>query len=489
MNLSDALYGAKTGISAASAQIAVVSRNIANQSNPNASRKIANLVTVNGLPSVVSISQASSSALLSSLLSANSNQSKQSAISNAMTQLESTLGTTADSTTSPEALIGQFQDALQTYAASPQSSASAQAAVIAAGNLTNGLNNASATVQNTREQADTGIANSVTTINNLLGQFQQVNQTIITGTANGADITDATDQRNSLLQQLSNQIGITTVTGTNNDVKIYTDSGLTLFDRVPMKVTFQQSPAFDASTQGNAVYVDGVPITARGSSFAVQGGALAGLVSIRDSLAPTYQSQLDQIAGGLIQNFQEGGSAPPGTALAGLFTNGVSTTLPSLNPGTPGLAENIQVAASVNTTTGNPSLLRDGNISGGGSAYVYNPSPGQTGYTGRLNQLISSLSQSLTFDPSAGAGSQLSVTDYAAASASWLGVQASQASNAASYSKAVQSTASTALSNVTGVNLDTELSNMLALEQSYQASAKLLNTVGSLYTALFAAIQ
>ena len=65
----------------------------------------------------------------------------------------------------------------------------------------------------------------------------------------------------------------------------------------------------------------------------------------------------------------------------------------------------------------------------------------------------------------------------------------SQASNAASYSTAVQSTASTALSNATGVNLDTELSNMLALEQSYQASAKLLSTVNTLYTSLFSAVQ
>ena len=305
MNLSTALYGATAGVSVASAQIALVSRNIANQSNPNVSRKIANLVTVYGQPVVGSISQASNDALLTSLLSANSNQSKQSAISTAMTQLESTLGTSASSTTSPSALIGQMQDALQTYATSPQSPISAQAAVTAATNLANGLNNASTTVQNVREQADAGIANSVQTINNLLNQFTQVNQSIIAGTAAGADVTDAVDQRNGLLQQLSNQIGITTATGANNDVKVYTDSGLTLFDQTPMQVTFQQTPTFTASTQGNAVYVDGMPVTAQGSPFSVQSGALAGLASVRDSLAPTYQSQLDQIAGGLIADFQE----------------------------------------------------------------------------------------------------------------------------------------------------------------------------------------
>ncbi|MFY9643291.1 MAG: flagellar basal body rod C-terminal domain-containing protein, partial [Rhodomicrobium sp.] len=255
---------------------------------------------------------------------------------------------------------------------------------------------------------------------------------------------------------------------------------------------FTPTPAFTASTQGNAVYADGVPITVPGSSLSIHSGALVGLVSVRDNLAPTYQSQLDQIASGLITDFQETdqSATPSQPAQAGIFTNGSSLTVPSTGTVTPGLAATIQVASSVNPTTGNPALLRDGGISSNGAApYVYNPVPGQTGYSDRLNQLISNLSQPLTFDANAGAGTQASVTDYASSSASWLGTQVNQASTAASYSAAVQSTASTALSNATGVNLDTELSNMLALEQSYQASAKLLNTVNTLYTALFAAIQ
>jgi flagellar hook-associated protein 1 FlgK len=492
MNLSSALNGATAGVSAVSAQISLVSRNIANQSNPNASRKIANVATTYGMPSVVSVSQASNSALLRSLLSANSSQAQQSAVSNAMSQLESTLGTSASSTTSPVALIGQLNDALQTYAVSPQSPISAQAAVMAATNMANGLNSASTTVQNVRAQADAGIADSVAKINDLLNQFTKVNQTIVAGTVIGADITDNMDQRNSLLQQLSNEIGIATVKGPNNDLKIYTDSGLTLFDQAPMQITFQQTPAFAASTQGNAVYVDGVPVTAQGSPFTVQSGALAGLVSVRDSLAVTYQSQLDQIASGLITAFQETDQSgtPTQPEQAGLFTNGGSLTVPSTSTVTAGLAANIQVAPSVNISTGNPSLLRDGGISSNGAApYVYNPVSGQTGYADRLNQLVLNLSQPLTFDTSAGAGTEASVTDYASASASWLGTQANQASAAASYSAAVQSSASSALSNTTGVNLDTELSQMLALEQSYQASAKLMSTVSSLYAALFQAIQ
>jgi len=489
MTLSAALDGAIAGLSVASAQISVVSRNIANQGNTSASRKISNIVTVNGLPTVASISRASSTALLSSLLSANSNQSQQSAISNALTQLQSTLGTGSTDTNSPTALLGQLTDALQTYAAAPQTTASGQAAVAAAQNLASGLNSASETVQNVREQADAGIASSVSTINNILSQFQQVNQTIVNGTQSGADITDALDQRDSLLQQLSSQIGITTVTRANNDVAIFTDSGVTLFDKTPRSVTFTPTASFSASTQGNAVYADGVPITAPGSSMSIQSGALAGLVQVRDNLAVTYQTQLDEVARGLITDFQETdqSTTPTQPAQAGLFTNGSSLTVPAGGVAVPGLASTIQVSANA---ISNPNLLRDGGISSNGAApYVYNTSSDGTGYSTRLTQLISNLSQPMAFDAAADAGTQIGVTDFAAASASWLGTQVSQASTAASYSAAVQSSASTALSNATGINLDTELSNMLALEQSYQASAKLLTTVNTLYTSLFAAIQ
>ena len=424
-------------------------------------------------------------------MSANGNQAQQSAISDSLTQLEATLGTSTDDSASPTALIGSLENALQTYAAAPQNIAGAKAAVTAAQNPAEGLNSASATVQNVREQADTSIASSVNTINSILSQFQQVNDTIVNSPP-GSDITDLQDQRDTLLQQLSGQIGITTVTRANNDVAIFTDSGVTLFDKTPRSVTFTPTASFSASTQGNAVYADGVPITAPGSSMSIHTGALAGLVQVRDNLAVTYQTQLDEIARGLIADFQDTdqSATPTQPAQAGLFTNGGSLNVPAAGVAVPGLASTIQVAASVDPTTGNPELLRDGGISSNGAApYVYNPVPGQAGYTDRLNQLITNLSQSLTFDASASAGTQTSVTIYAASSASWLGTQVSQASTAASYSTAVQNTSSTALSNSTGVNLDNEMSKMLELEQSYQASAKLLTSINALYTSLFAAIQ
>ena len=112
---------------------------------------------------------------------------------------------------------------------------------------------------------------------------------------------------------------------------IFTDSGVTLFDKTPRSVTFTPTASFSASTQGNAVYADGVPITAPGSSMSIQTGALAGLVQVRDDLAVTYQTQLDEVARGLITDFQETdqSTTPTQPAQAGLFTNGGSLTIPA----------------------------------------------------------------------------------------------------------------------------------------------------------------
>ena len=99
-------------------------------------------------------------------------------------------------------------------------------------------------------------------------------------------------------------------------------------------------------------------------------------------------------------------------------------------------------------------------------------------------RLLSEISTSQSFDPSAGLGSSSSLADYANASVSWLQGENQQASDSSSYQNALATQATSALSNATGVNLDAEMTNMLNLENSYASSAKLLTTVTSMFSAL-----
>ena len=78
-----------------------------------------------------------------------------------------------------------------------------------------------------------GIASSVATINTLLKQFRTLNATVMTGTATGADVTDALDTRNGSSNRCRRRSASRTVAVPNGGMSIYTDSGVTLFQATP----------------------------------------------------------------------------------------------------------------------------------------------------------------------------------------------------------------------------------------------------------------
>ena len=496
MSLSAAFNIISSSFAANSAQTAVVSNNIANVNTPGYSRQIANLVTNSyGGADVVSVTREANAALAEQVSTSTAQAAAQQAIADGLATLAQTVSDSSSASTtsgadqngaSPSAMLANLQSALATYETSPSSSSAADAAVTAAQNLASSLNTGSAAVANVREQADQDMASSVATINSLLSQFTAANNAVVTGLQAGTSVASLEDQRDSIVTQLSQQIGVSTITAGNGSMSIYTDSGVTLFQDTPRTVSFTPTPTLVDGQSGSSVTVDGVPITGPNSPMPIQSGALAGYAALRDTLAPQYQAQLDQIAGGLINAFAESDQSTPPTlpSLPGLFTTPGAMSLPS-SSATTGLAAAIEVNPNVDPSQGgDPTLLRDGGISDPGNpAYTYN-STGAASYTGRLQQLAGAIGATQTFDPSAGLGSSASLTDYTNASVSWLQAENSQASTASSYQGALATQATSALSNATGVNLDAEMTNMLNLENSYASSAKLLTTVNSMFSAL-----
>jgi flagellar hook-associated protein 1 len=483
MNLTTATSIAQSALSTVSAESAVISRNISGVNNPSFSQKIANVITTfDGGSEVASVTDAQNQALFSNVLSATSASATQAALSNGLTSLLNIIGEPG-SDTSPAEKLSDLTTAIQQYEATPSSSSLAAAAVNAAQNLASTLNNATATVQQVREQADQQMASSVSTINSLLNQFQSVNQQIVTGTATGGDVSDLEDTRNSILTQLSQQIGITTTTGTNGDMSIYTDSGVALFQGgTASSVTFQPTQTYTAGTTGNAVYIDGIPVTGSSATMPIQSGTLAGLATLRDDVTVTYQAQLDETANGLISAFAETDPTNSSNTLAGLFTNGGSTALPTSSQLT-GLAGNITVNAAVNASDGgNPEDL------GNGINFNFNTS-NQGSYDTQLEQYLTNLSATQSFSSAGGIGTSNTLSGYAAASVSWLDAEQQNVTSESAYQSTLLSTSTTALSNATGVNLDDEMSQMLDIENSYSASAKLLTTISSMFADLANAID
>ncbi|WP_330083916.1 flagellar hook-associated protein FlgK [Methylocystis iwaonis] len=492
MNLSIAGMIANTSLGTISNEISILSRNVSNANTPGYSTRVAQTSTgAGGAAEVNGVARITNPALFKSQLQSTSGGAQASAVYDGLSAIAQLLTTDGDgNSSSPSSLIGKLSSALQSYDAAPSNPTAAAGAVTAAKDLANSLNQATTTVQDVRRNADRQIEDSVTNINSILSKFEQVNNAIVAGTGAKRDVTDLLDQRDSLLTQLSSEIGITTVTRPNNDMMIFTDSGVTLFETAPRAVTFQRNPALTAGASGNAVYVDGVQVTGN-STFAtsVHSGKLAGLTQLRDSIAPAYQNQLDEIARGLVSAFSEsdqtGGGAP---TLPGLFTYPGATSIPGALVS--GLAGQIQVNANADPSQGgDPTRLRDGGISDPGNpAYTYNTSGGAL-YTARIEQMISSLSATQSFDPAAGLNTNTSLTAFASASDGWLSAQKQQAHSADTYQSAMLNQSVQALSNAVGVNLDSQMAKMLELENSYQATAKLISSIDALYTALFNAIR
>ena len=482
MSLTTALNNAQAIFNNTGAQSSVVSNNISNASNADYSRRQAMLTTDMSGAQVVKIARATEPALQKSYLSSSSADAAQQLLLNAYNSLQSaTLGGN-DNEIAPATYLSAFQTAMQTYAGSPSSTTAAQSAVNAAQSLATALNNATTSVQTTRADADKQIGSDVDTLNGLLNQFQQANDAVKTASATAGPtssaLSDALDQRDAVLKQISQIVGVTTVTRTNNDMALYTSNGATLFETVPRSVTFTPTNSYTASTTGNNVYIDGVALTAGQGAATTAQGSLQASLQVRDDVAPTYQKQLDEIARGLVTVFAEQNqSDPTAAAQTGLFIWSDGTVPTSASVVT-GMASSITVnPALIASEGGDPNLLRDGGING--TDYVVNTS-GDSGYSTQLDTYITSMNTKMDFDSSAGSDTNASLMDYSSSSIGWLEGQRSAATTAGENTSAALSRSTSAYSNATGVNLDEELTLMMDIEQSYKAGTKILNAVNEM---------
>ncbi|ORE97975.1 flagellar hook-associated protein FlgK [Aurantimonas sp. 22II-16-19i] len=482
MSLLSAFTSARSSLAAVSQQSNLVSRNVANAENPSATRKYASQsASVFGGVSILSVSQSSNQALFRSMTAANSTVAAAEVSYGALDSIRAVIGDT-DSITSPASRLTVLDAALAQYAVTPEDPQTARAAVTAASDLAASLNATTKAVQAARTDADRQLADAAGTMNSLLKEFEKLNGRIMAGTATGQDVTDEVDRRDQIVTELSGYVGLNVQVRSGNDMTLYTDSGITLFETTARTVEFMPQSSYDAKTTGNPFRIDGVSVSGSSAGMPIKSGSVYGLLTMRDETAVAYQGQLDEIAVSLVNAFSETDAG--GTNWSGLFTistDGSSTDLSTITSKT-GFAGLLAVSANVIAT---PTLLRDGDISGKGVVYNTN---GTAGFADRLNDLLSGLKEQRSFDGSFGAGTTGTISDYIASSISWLEDKRSTASDEVDYQSTVLSRAQESLSNVTGINLDEEMSHLLELERSFQASSKLISTVGDMLDALLAIV-
>lgn len=489
MGLNNALIIASQSLGTISSQINVVSRNISGAGTDDITKKTAIVATgVNGGIEFKGIRRTTNEPIFKYLLASNSKMEKTIRISDALNQIDLffNMSDPAESR-APAMMMARLSDSILNYTTSPDDRVSAELVVEAAREVLSSVQDASGLMRDLRRQADDNIAASVDMINNLLAKISDVNREIVSLKDTETDTTDMMDQRDGLLRDLSRFIGIKTVVRPNQDLVIYADNGSTLLETSPRQVTFERTDQLSAGASGNSVYIDGVRSAGPGASSPLGTGSVVGDIYVRDNLTSIHQAQLDEISRVLIIAFAETDqSGAGGDPLPGLFTRPDTTTIPG-NELVSGLADQIMINPSVDPNQGgNAMLLRDGGMSGN-SAFVYNKD-GFEGFTRRLYELAEVSDISRTYDPKAGLDLNGTLKGFMESSIGWIGGQRQNALRERTYQSATLSQSILTLSNTTGVNIDEQMTHMLTLENAFQASAKLLQTINEVYDSLFAAI-
>ncbi|NTA79690.1 flagellar hook-associated protein FlgK [Agrobacterium tumefaciens] len=487
MSLTSAMNTAQSIFNNTGKQTDVTSKNIANVGNANYVKRTAILGTTMSGASIVANGRAQNESLLRQTISSASLASGQKTVLTGLEEMKSLFGGN-DYESSPATYMKELLKSLDGYASKPSDSALAATAVTSAVDVANSLNKASSELQAMRLRADKEMSLQVDKLNGLLAKFEEANNEVKAQTAIGGNPSDALDQRETLLKDISSIIGINVVNRENNDVALYTADGATLFEVVPRKVTFKAQPGYDATVTGNAIYVDGVAIKASSGSNTTAEGSLQGLMQVRDDLAPTMQSQLDEIARGLITMFAEKPASPTSTLpkMPGLFTYGspAATSIPASGVVSPGLAASITVnPALIISKGGNPELLRDGGING--TAYVINSTTsGGTGFSALIDSYVTAFDAPMNFAASTRIDTNTSILKYGTNSVGWLEQERSGATSANEAKSALYERSATSYSNNTAVSLDEELSLLMDIEQSYKAATKLVTTIDDMLKSL-----
>lgn len=299
-----ALEAARSGLMVNQAALNIVANNIANVNTPGYSRKIADQSTrlVNGEGAGVELANVSrkvDEGLLKSLRIELASTGELGIKESYFDRLQELFGSPADNS-SISHIYASFLTAIESLAVSPDKTLDQTEVVRRGEELTQRLQDMSSTIQELRRQADIAIAAKVTIINELSSEIGDLNDKIVRNSSVNLDVSDIKDQRDQLLDQLSELIDVRYFTRQDGDIVVFTSNGTTLVDNIPVQLNHNPASTVSATAtqaQGGlgGIYT-GAAIPQNDITNLIRGGTLKGLIDLRDNILPNLQSQIDELA-------------------------------------------------------------------------------------------------------------------------------------------------------------------------------------------------
>ncbi|HUI82849.1 MAG TPA: flagellar hook-associated protein FlgK [Candidatus Binatia bacterium] len=361
-------------------------------------------------------------------------QGNSQAFVNAMQQVQTLF---PDDTTGIGQQISAFFQSLNSLSTDPSNLTLRQGVLTSAGDMASAFNNAAGQLTGVRQQLDNDVQQQVQEVNQLTQQIASINVKLAEFSSTGQDYGSFLDERSQLIQQLSGIIDLSQI----ND-----GTSLTLTTRqgTPLVVDAQAytlSTALDTDGVQHIYSSQGEDITAK-----ISGGQLGGMLQVRDQAVPSLQSQLDSLAGGMVQALNTAHQL--GTDLNG-------------NPGgdlfTPVTGQG--AAADMAVAFTDPQLLAAS-------------SDGSSGSNGNLANLSAVANQAVSKGMTP-AAAYANVVFQA-------GMAISNGNTELNASNAMLQQLQQQRSSISGVSLDEEASSLLLYQRAYQAAAEAISTVNQM---------
>jgi flagellar hook-associated protein 1 FlgK len=211
-------------------------------------------------------------------------------------------------------MLGDFTAAAQTLSTSPDSAAARGAVLNAAQALTQLLQSSTAAIQGLRSDAEQGLGDAVQRANQAVQRIAQINRQI--GVSHDAGTAGLLDERDRNIDELSQLMDITVVPGENNQVSVYTGSGIQLAGVTASVLSFDGRSSLDAMSRWdpNPTKRSVGTIVLTGSNGnavdliadrSIRSGQIQAYLEMRDHTLVQAQAQLDQIAAGLARSLSD----------------------------------------------------------------------------------------------------------------------------------------------------------------------------------------
>jgi flagellar hook-associated protein 1 FlgK len=260
----------------------------------------------------------------------------------------------------------------------------------------------------------------------------------------------------------------------NGQIAVYSTAGAALVDGQPSTIGFDPTHEVTPyATQGggqlSGLTINDQPVRTDSQRGALRGGALGAQFAIRDELGVEAQTEIDALARDLIERFQDPAVDPslaPGDA--GLFTD-EGLALDPVNE--VGLAQRLAVNAAVDPDQGGAVWrLRDG---------INAVAEGPVGEASLLNALSGALTAARPPASGSFAGQAQSASGLISSAISAVGVSRNASEQQLSFTSA-RLAELTKQQLADGVDTDNELQNLLQMQQTYAANARMIDVLDDL---------